>query len=112
MMQPLETYLSELRVIRSSGAAVKETSYYPVLVGLLNEVGKMLKPKVVCIFNPKNQGAGIPDGGLYEASQFQRGKGALVEGTLPARGCVEVKGTSEDVAKVAQSKQVQGYLNK
>ena len=30
-MTPLETYLRELRDIRSSGAAVKETSYYPAL---------------------------------------------------------------------------------
>jgi len=28
-MTALETYLRELRDIRSSGAAVKETSYYP-----------------------------------------------------------------------------------
>ncbi len=109
-MEALETYLGELRAIRSTGAAVRETSYYPALVALLNEVGKTLKPKVQCILNPKNQGAGIPDGGLYEASQFQRGTGAPMEGQLPARGCVEVKGTNEDVAQVAASKQVQTYL--
>ena len=52
-MNPLETYLTELRDIRSSGAAVKETSYYGPLANLLNEVGKdkNLRPKVRCIIN-------------------------------------------------------------
>jgi hypothetical protein len=111
-MHPLETYLSELRANRSTGAAVKETTYYPALINLLNEVGAMLKPKVRCILNPQNQGAGIPDGGLYEATQLQRGAGEPMAGQLPARGCVEVKGTGEDVVKVAASKQVQNYLSK
>ncbi|HEX8178407.1 MAG TPA: type ISP restriction/modification enzyme [Pyrinomonadaceae bacterium] len=111
-MQPLETYLSELRAIRSTGGAVKETSYYPALISLLNEVGSTLKPKVRCILNPQNQGAGIPDVGLYEATQLERGTATPITGKLPARGCVEVKGTAEDVAKVAASKQVRNYLSK
>ena len=39
-MNPLETYLKELTEIRSSGAAVKETSYYGPLANLLNETAK------------------------------------------------------------------------
>lgn len=42
-MNSVETYLAELYAIRSSGGAVKETSYYPVLSNLLNEIGKTLK---------------------------------------------------------------------
>ena len=57
---PLETYLHELRDIRSSGAAVKETSYYGVLANFFNEIGKTLKPRVRCILTLKNQGAGQP----------------------------------------------------
>ena len=34
-MNPLETYLKELQEIRSTGASVPETSYYPPLAGLL-----------------------------------------------------------------------------
>ncbi len=49
---PLEEYLRELRVIRGSGAAVPETSYYPALANLLNAVGGALKPKVRCIQHP------------------------------------------------------------
>ena len=52
---PLETYLSELRDIRSSGAAVKETSYYGPLANLFNEIGKTLKPRMPCILTLKNQ---------------------------------------------------------
>ncbi len=44
-MNPLETYLKELSEIRSSGAAVKETSYYGPMANILNEIGKTLKPK-------------------------------------------------------------------
>ena len=61
-MHPLEIYLEDIRAIRSSGAAVKETSYYPALANLLNEVGKSLKPKVRCIIHLQDTGAGLPDG--------------------------------------------------
>jgi hypothetical protein len=71
-MNALENYLEELSAIRNSGGAVKETSYYPALSNLLNEVGKTLKPRVRCIINIQNAGAGLPDGGLYAAEQFQK----------------------------------------
>lgn len=48
-MHALETYLRELRDIRSTGAGVKETSYYPALSNLFNELGKTLSPRVRCI---------------------------------------------------------------
>src|SRR6266550_939001 len=112
-MSPLETYLSDLYQTRSSGGAVKETSGYPALSLLLNEVGKTLKPKVRCIINLQNQGAGLPDGGLYTAEQFQkRAKGELLEGQPPARGCIEVKSPGEDVLVVSQGEQVRRYLSR
>jgi hypothetical protein len=55
----LEDYLSELKAIRATGAGVPETSYYPALSNLFNAVGKTLKPKVRCIINISNQGAGL-----------------------------------------------------
>ncbi|HVC81752.1 MAG TPA: DNA methyltransferase, partial [Chloroflexota bacterium] len=70
-MNPFDTYIRELRAIRSTGAAVKETSYYPALANLLNEVGNSLRPPVRCVINIKNRGAGIPDGGLFTPDQFQ-----------------------------------------
>jgi hypothetical protein len=45
-MNSLETYPKELSEISSSGAAIKETSYYGPLANLLNEIGKALKHKV------------------------------------------------------------------
>src|SRR4051812_20470968 len=68
----LDAYLSDLKGIRASGAGVAETSYYPALSNLFNAVGKTLKPKVRCIINISNQGAGLPDGGLFTADQFER----------------------------------------
>lgn len=61
----LEEYLTELNQIRATGAAVEETSYYPALANLFNAVGRTLKPKVRCNLHPRNQGAGMPDGGLW-----------------------------------------------
>jgi len=38
MVDPTATYLQDLRDIRSSGAAVKETSYYGAWANLLNGI--------------------------------------------------------------------------
>ena len=109
-MNPLATYLRELCDIRSSGAAVKETSYYGALANLLNEVGRGFKPRVQCIINPKNQGAGIPDGGFFTPDQLHTDPSLqLARGQIPARGVMEVKGTSQDVLAIARSAQVRKY---
>ncbi len=93
--------------------AVKETSGYPALSVLLNEVGKTLKPKVRCVINLQNQGAGLPDGGLYSGEQFQkRGKTDPLEGQLPSRGCIEVKSAGEDALVVSKGEQVRRYLKR
>ena len=109
----LEEYLAELNAIRSTGAGVPETSYYPALSNLFNEVGKTLKPKVRCIINISNRGAGIPDGGLFTADQFQRQADREPKpGQLPARGAIEVKGTKPNAKAIAASQQVKDYLNR
>lgn len=112
-MRPVEQYLHDLNDIHRAGAAVKETSYYGTLEHFLNEIGKTLKPKVRCIINIQNTGAGIPDGGLFSADQFEKGSNAKpLPGQIPSRGAMEVKGTSEDVWKTAKSAQVAKYLSK
>ncbi len=68
----IEEYLRHIAEIHASGAAVAETSFYPPLQKLLSDLGGTLKPKVRCIIHPKNQGAGIPDGGLFTLDQFPR----------------------------------------
>lgn len=95
-MHPLETYPRELHAIRSTGAAVKETSYYPPLADLLNAVGQTLKPRVRCVINIKNQGAGLPDGGLFTPDQLQKGADDPLEGQPPARGVIECKSNKDD----------------
>ena len=112
-MTPTETYLREIRDIRSSGAAVKETSYYPAISNLLNEVGKRLKPRVRCIINLANRGAGIPDGGFFTPDQFQKPSEAEpLPGQLPARGVIEVKSTKDDAWVIADGEQVSRYWGK
>ena len=75
-----------IREIRSSGAAVKETSYYGPLAALLNEIGKTCEPKVKCIINLQDQGAGLPDGGFFTQEQFQKFTDtAPLSGQTPSR---------------------------
>src|SRR5271170_4670479 len=101
--QILAEYLLDLKRVRASGAGVPETSYYPALSNLFNAVGKTLKPKVRCVINISNQGAGLPDGGLFTADQFQRQAGGEPKpGQLPARGAIEAKGTKPDVRAIAK----------
>jgi hypothetical protein len=111
MLHPLATYLRELREIRSSGSAVKETSYYGPLANLLNTIGDKLRPRVRCIVNIQDRGAGIPDGGLFTTDQFQRLSGAepLNAGLIPSRGAIEIKGASYDVDRLSGSEQVARY---
>ena len=63
-----------MREIRDSGGATDERSLYPPLSTLLNAVGDTLKPKVHCVSDMADQGAGHPDFGLYTAKQAQRGR--------------------------------------
>lgn len=112
-MTPLETYLRELRDIRSLGAAVEETAYYSALANLLTEVGKKLKPKVRCIMGLQDLGAGFPDGGLFTEEQFEK-KHTLkpLAGQLPSRGVIEVKPVKSDAWVTADGEQVSRYWGK
>jgi hypothetical protein len=107
-VSPVEKYLERLVEIRSSGDATDETSYYSALDNLLNEVGKELKPRVRCILQLKNRGAGHPDGGLYTPDQFQKGDEPIA-GQKPARGALEVKPTKDDAFVTADTEQVTKY---
>lgn len=112
-MNPVETYFRDLSEIRSTGANVPETSFYGALEKLLNEIGKTLKPKVRCVLQLANRGAGNPDGGLFTANQFQKGTGAdPISGQIPERGVIEVKPTSDDAWVTASGKQVSKYWGK
>ena len=69
-----------------------------------------MKPKVRCVINIANRGAGIPDGGLFTENQFQRlDTGKPIQGQLPERGVVEIKPTNEDAWITAAGEQVSRY---
>ena len=106
----VEEYFSDLRRIRASGGATSELSTYPALANLINAVGATLRPKVFCVVELANQGAGHPDIGLYASGQVKRGKPG--PGQIPERGVVEVKGPGDDAWLTADSSQVSGYWEK
>ena len=113
LMTPLEKFLHDVGEIHSSHSAVDETPYYGSLEALLNEIGKTLKPRVRCIIHPKNQGAGLPDGGLFTAEQFGKKSGQQPKtGQLPSRGAMEVKPPSEDAVTLALGDQVTRYVTR
>ena len=102
-----EAYFVELHRVRASGGGTDERSYYPALEHLLGAVGNGLKPKVFCIQEGADQGAGHPDFALYTANQIQKGQPRA--GQLPERGVVEVKEERDDAWLTAQSDQVSRY---
>lgn len=109
----LETYLTEIARIRGTGAGVEETSYYGPLANALNEIGRSLKPKVQCVIQLANAGAGLPDGGLFTADQCRaKDLSEPLLGQIPARGVIEVKGPDYDLDKLLQSAQVEKYWQK
>ena len=111
MTDAVEIYLEELSAIRSSCAAVRETSGYGALANLLNAVGHTLKPKVRCFIHVKNSGAGLPDGGLFTPDQLKNTneEAPLLGIPLPSRGVIEVKAANAEVDEIADSKQVGEY---
>ncbi len=111
----IERYLTDMGEVRGTRSNVPETSFYPALERLLTGIGKTLSPKVRCVINLSNRGAGLPDGGLFSADQFRRkardtdvmDNPFLVQN--PSRGVIEAKPPSEDVRSVAETKQVERY---
>jgi len=111
MAHPLLTYLKSLAYSMPLG--VKETSGYPALKALLDEVGAGLKPKVRCIIHPKSAGAGIPDGGLFLADRFKgQPEPDMFGGLNPDRGVIEVKDITADVDEITGGEQVAKYLDR
>ena len=108
----LEFFLSAAATVRATGSGTKETSYYPALSNLLDAVGNTLKPKVRCITQLKNLGAGNPDGGFFTADQFDRKTDAPKQPGSPARGVIEVKAPAEAVDVTTASAQVAKYWDR
>ena len=107
LVRAVEEYLTDLRKIRASGGGTGERSYYPPLTNLLNAVGSTLKPKVFCISELAQQGAGHPDIGLYAAKQVLKGKPR--QDQIPECGVLEVKSADDDAWLTVGSDQVSKY---
>ncbi len=110
MSHPVADYLHELYLI--AGVSVPETSGYPALSKLLNAVGDSLKPKITAVIHPSNNGAGIPDGGLFSAKELKKhgpDSPALFQ-LKPERGVIEVKALDADLSSFESSPQVRNYL--
>ena len=103
----VETYFADLCRVRASGGATGERSSYGPLANLLNAVGATLRPKVFCVGELADQGAGHPDFGLYAAKQVQKGRPR--EGQTPERGVIEVKPADDDAWLTAADDQVSRY---
>ena len=103
----VEAYFADLRRIRASGGATGERSSYGPLANLLTAVGATLRPKVFCVQELADQGAGHPDFGLYTAGQVQKGMPRKEQ--APERGVVEAKSQETDVWLTAESEQTARY---
>jgi len=108
----VEEYLANMADIHATGGGVAETSYYTPLENLLNTVGDGLKPKVRCVMQLKNLGAGNPDGGLFSRDQWDRKANAPKNPQAPSRGVIEAKPVSNSVLAIADTNQVTTYWKK
>ena len=79
------------------------------MAGALNAVGQRLKPRVFCVPNLRNRGAGLPDMGLFVLSRAQTPED-WPEAQAPERGVVEVDDFPADLSVKAGSEQVRDYL--
>ena len=107
LKQAVEAYFAELRLVRGSGGATDERSLYVPLANLLNTVSGTLRPKVFCVQELADQGAGHPYFGLYATQQVQKGK--LKSGQKPEHGVIEVKLIEDHAWLTVASDQVASY---
>ena len=63
--QAVAAYFTHLRRLQQPGGATGERSAYGALTDPLNAVGDTLRPRVFCVPELADQGAGHPDFGLY-----------------------------------------------
>jgi len=110
MATAVEAYLAALKRIAASGAATGERSRHAPLSNLLDAIGATLKPKVFCVGELANLGAGHPDFGLFAARQLKAGR--VREGQTPEHGVVEAKPLADDAWLTADSDQVSQYWHR
>ncbi|MCX6842896.1 MAG: N-6 DNA methylase, partial [candidate division WOR-3 bacterium] len=113
VLAAVEAYLTALRDIRATGSAQPETSLYPALRDLLNDVAKASGLKQLCIMQMANQGAGFPDGGIFSPSQYRRrDESEPLLGQVPEHGVIEAKKVADDAWLTADTRQVSRYWDR
>ena len=65
LKQVVEAYFTDLLLVCGSGGVTNERSLYVPLANLLDGLGGTLRPKVFCSQELVDQGAGLPNFGLY-----------------------------------------------
>ncbi|WP_400765480.1 type ISP restriction/modification enzyme [Methylosinus sporium] len=108
LLDIVENYFAAMRDVHRIGAGTKERSYYPAVAELLNAIGQELKPKVICLSDLGDAGAGHPDFGLFAANQVQKGEPR--KGQMPERGVIEMKGVADETWLTAKTGQVSKYF--
>lgn len=68
----LAKFLQAVKLIRSTGGGVDETSYYGALEALFNEAGRTLKPHVFCVLMLADRGEGSLQG--YRVEKIRLGE--------------------------------------
>ena len=105
----LDDYLAAITRIQGTGAGTGEISYYGCLAAALNAVGGTLKPRVFCVPNLRNRGAGFPDMGLFAGAELGAGD-EWPKGRPPDRGVVEIDDIPAPIDVKLASEQVARYL--
>ncbi|HYC05915.1 MAG TPA: type ISP restriction/modification enzyme [Azospirillaceae bacterium] len=110
-MSPVHAYLTALHQARGTRSASPERSLYGAFQALVNEIGKGLKPKVFCVQELADAGAGRPDFGLFVVSQlsFDDLGAPSPMAPLPERGVVEAKAPAIPLDQIVGSRQVADY---
>jgi hypothetical protein len=108
----VKDYLARMAEIRGAGGATDETSYYSAFENLMNAIGKLLDPNIICNGQLKSIGAGHPDFGFYSKKQCSKGTPKKGQGDIPERGVVEAKGVDDDSLKTSVGSQTKKYLGR
>jgi len=83
-----------------------------VLSEALNEIGSALKPKVRCLMPLADQGAGLPDGGLFTAEQYQKPIDEKPKPGQPPPRSHRSQKPRRPLDKIVHGEQVRKYLQK
>ena len=110
LFKATEAYFKGLKQVRSSHGGTPERSQYTTFANFITTIGSTLSPKVFCIGDLTNLGAGHPDFGLFTHHQLNDSE--IRKGQVPERGVIELKPLNDDAFLTATGSQVRKYLSR